>query len=335
MRKTITIKSILFFLLFSLVSCGHQSYEHHPDLALASFDYPYPVLSFEIRSQKQKLQMRYMDIGPQETSKGTILLLHGKNFAGFYWKKIAHDLSQRGYRVIIPDQIGFGKSSKPQHYQYSFSQLALNTHKLLKSLGISSYDVVGHSMGGMLAVHFEQLYQKNVRKLVLINPIGLETYLDHVQYKDPQFFYKNELKKTVEQFRNYQKKNYYAGQWNESYEELLTPFKIWRQSDVWPLIAWNNALTYGPIFSEDIVSKFSDIRTPTYLIIGTRDKTGPGRGWKKEGHEQVKLGQYNKLGKKAQRLIPGARLHELKGLGHMPQFEDYKKFSDVFFKIFP
>lgn len=334
MRQTTKIK-YLPLLLCLFFACTHRPSLHHPDSVLTDFDYPYPVLSFEIETQKQNLQLRYMDIGPQNTSKGTVVLLHGKNFAGFYWKQIAHDLSQRGYRVIIPDQIGFGKSSKPKNYQYSFSQMALNTSKLLKSLDIRNYDLVGHSMGGMLAVHFEQLYSNEVRKLVLINPIGLETYLDHVEYKDPEFFYNNELKKTVEQFRAYQKKNYYDGEWNESYEELLTPFKIWRRSDIWPLIAWNNALTYGPIFSEDIVSKFPNIKTPTFLIIGTRDRTGPGRGWKKEGHENIKLGQYQKLGKKAQRMIPGAKLHELKGLGHMPQFEDYQKFSRAFFNIFP
>lgn len=276
-----------------------------------------------------------MDIGPQKSSKGAVVLLHGKNFSGHYWEDIAHELGQRGYRVIIPDQIGFGKSSKPENYQHSFHQMAYNTQKLLKHLGLENYSIVGHSMGGMLAVHFEQLYQKHVQKLTLINPIGLETYLDHVEYKDPQFFYQNELDKTIQQFRSYQQKNYYAGQWGESYEELLRPFKIWRNSAIYPLIAWNNALTYGPIFNEDIVSKLPKIKTPTYLIIGTRDNTGPGRGWKKKGHERVKLGQYDKLGKKAQRLIPGAKLYELEGLGHMPQFENYQKFSDVFFKIFP
>jgi pimeloyl-ACP methyl ester carboxylesterase len=60
-----------------------------------------------------------MDVGPRLTSKGAVVLLHGKNFAGFYWERIAHDLIQKGYRVIIPDQIGFGKSSKPENCKSS------------------------------------------------------------------------------------------------------------------------------------------------------------------------------------------------------------------------
>lgn len=324
--------SIVYILLLS--ACSHQ-FPHEQSSYLSKFEYPFPVLSYELETQNQKLHMRYMDIGPQESSKGTVVLLHGKNFAGFYWERTARDLSQRGYRVIIPDQIGFGKSSKPHTYQYSFSQLALNTQKLLKKLGIKTYNLVGHSMGGMLSVHYEQLYSHEVQKLVLINPIGLETYLNYVEYKDPNFFYNRELTKTLEQFRDYQKKNYYDGQWSDEYEELLEPFKIWRESKAWPRIAWNNALTYGPIFSEDIVSKFKNIKTPTFLIIGTRDKTAPGRGWKKKEYEHIKLGQYKRLAQMSHKEIPGSTLYELNGLGHMPQFEDYETFSEKFFKIFP
>lgn len=69
------------------------------------------------------------------------------------------------------------------------------------------------------------------------------------------------------------------------------------------------------------------------LIIGNRDKTGPGRGWKKAGVKRV-LGNYNKLGKQAKVMLPNARLIELKGLGHMPQFEDYQRFQKVFLRNF-
>ena len=51
--------------------------------------------------------------------------------------------------------------------------------------------------------------------------------------------------------------------------------------DDWKIVAWNNALTYGPIFSENIVDRFSQINNETVFIIGTRDKTGSGRGWLK------------------------------------------------------
>ena len=163
---------------------------------LANFHYPFDVLTFQLSSQKQKLNMRYMDVGKsKEKNQKVAVLLHGKNFSGYYWEDVANLLVKQGYRVIIPDQIGFGKSSKPQHYQYSFTQLALNTQSLLKNIGVKKYKVIGHSMGGMLATTLE-LNDPNVSDLILINPIGLEPYLDYVQIKDPEFFYAMEIKKT-------------------------------------------------------------------------------------------------------------------------------------------
>jgi pimeloyl-ACP methyl ester carboxylesterase len=59
--------------------------------------------------------MRYMDVGDKD-STNVIVLLHGKNFSGFYWEQLARLLMDKGYRVIIPDQVGFGKSTKPAYY---------------------------------------------------------------------------------------------------------------------------------------------------------------------------------------------------------------------------
>jgi hypothetical protein len=47
--------------------------------------------------------------------------------------------------LIIPDQIGFGKSSEPESYQFSFYQLAASTRELLRSLNIDVTPILGHS----------------------------------------------------------------------------------------------------------------------------------------------------------------------------------------------
>jgi pimeloyl-ACP methyl ester carboxylesterase len=298
---------------------------------LDGFDYPFNVKTFNFNSQKQDLKMRYMDIGTKDAQK-VIVLLHGKNFSAYYWEAIAKDLLKKNYRVIMPDQVGFGKSSKPAYYQYSFGQLSLNTKLLLDSLNIKNFDLVGHSMGGMLAITFAANYSTAVNKLILINPIGLEDYSQYAEYKDINFFYELELGTTLEKARRYQQANYYDDKWSGDYEALLTPLKGMLAGEDWKLVAWNNALSYGPIFSENIVARFSQIENKTFLIIGTRDKTGPGRAWLKEGVTRT-LGEYDKLGKNAQNMIKGSTLIELDGLGHMPQYEDYRRFSEAFDKV--
>lgn len=299
------------------------------DELISEFAYPFKVENFEFTSQRKKLHMAYMDLN--STSSKTIVLLHGKNFSGYYWERLAKDLVERGYRVIIPDQIGFGKSSKPRDYQFSFYNLALNTNKLLKSLNVDKITIVGHSMGGMLATHYTYLYPKAVDKLILVNPIGLEPYLKYVEYKDPEFFYNIELKKTPQKFKNYQLKYYYDGKWKPEYDKLLLPYSGQMRSEIWEDIAWVNALTYGPIFSEDITTKMPHIKNDVVIIVGTRDKTGPGRNWKKPGVTYT-LGDYKKLGKKTKKSFPNAKLFELDNIGHMPHIEDYSRFKKVFFK---
>jgi pimeloyl-ACP methyl ester carboxylesterase len=320
-----------FAILLALCAFSSQAFAETTiqyNKELDGFTYPFAVSTVKLNSQNQELNMRYMDAGDKNAEK-VIVLLHGKNFAGYYWQRVTNDLLKRNYRVIIPDQIGFGKSSKPAAYQYSFGQLALNTKMLLDSLNIKKYDLVGHSMGGMLAVTFAVNYHASVNKLILINPIGLEDYSRYVEFKDVNFFYKNELATTLDKAINYQKKNYYDGKWAPEYEALLTPLKGMLAGDDWKIVAWNNALTYGPIFSENIVARLSQISNETFIIIGTRDKTGPGRGWLKPGVTR-ELGNYKKLANNSHKLIKGSTLIELDGLGHMPQFEDYDAFSKAF-----
>ena len=94
------------------------------DADLTNFQYPYPVQFITLNIQGEALKMAYMDVKPANANGHVVMLLHGKNFSGFYWAQTAAVLAENGYRVIIPDQIGFGKSSKPQHIQYSFQLLS-------------------------------------------------------------------------------------------------------------------------------------------------------------------------------------------------------------------
>jgi hypothetical protein len=96
-------------------------------ICLENYKYPFEEHYIILHIQSRELKMEYMDIAPDHPNGKTVLLLHGKNFCGDYWGETAKALSGKGYRVIIPDQIGFGKSAKPDNLQYSFQQLALNT----------------------------------------------------------------------------------------------------------------------------------------------------------------------------------------------------------------
>ena len=159
------------------------------DAQLSAYDYGFEVSYFPIVSQRQALKMAYIYL-EGKPGKSVVTLMHGKNFNAHYWIPTALYLQEKGYGVLIPDQIGFGKSSKPANYQYSFSALAHHTEGLMDSLDIKKSIVIGHSMGGMLASRFALMYPQLTQQLILVNPIGLENYLQYVEYKDTDFFIK-------------------------------------------------------------------------------------------------------------------------------------------------
>lgn len=173
---------------------------------LEGFEYPHEVQIFEIETQGNGEEMAFMDIAPTGEANGqTAVLFHGKNFCGATWEGTIAHLTQEGWRVVAPDQIGFCKSTKPAGYQYSFDQLAFNTAALLDSLEIDEATVIGHSMGGMLAARFAVQYPDRVERLALANPIGLEDWrAKGVPYADVDASYMGQLKTTAEGIRSYQ-----------------------------------------------------------------------------------------------------------------------------------
>ena len=304
------------------------------DAELTGFSYPFPVQYVSVTAQKQALKMAYMDVPPQGQSNGqTVVMLHGKNFSGFYFERMAKDLAAKGFRVVIPDQIGFGKSSKPHHFQYSFAQLSRFTGDLLKSLNIKSYHVLGHSMGGMLATRIALSYSDQVQKLVLINPIGLEDYRTLTSYRSIDEHFANELKSNEQSIKKYQQESYYGGQWKPSYDALIIPAVGWTKGPDRETIAWTSALLSDVIYNEPIVYEFKNLAVPTYLIIGQRDRTAIGKAWA-NSENQKKMGHYPTLGRLTAKLIPKAQLIELEGMGHVPFIEEYDRFTKAFMPIF-
>jgi pimeloyl-ACP methyl ester carboxylesterase len=276
--------------------------------------------------------MAYMDVHPEHPNGKNIMLLHGKNFNGAYWGQTAKWLANEGFRVIIPDQIGFGKSAKPEHYQYTFQQLALNTRAILDTLGIEKTSVLGHSMGGMLATRFVLMFPERTDKFILENPIGLEDWKLKVPYKPVDWWYQSELKKTYEGIKKYQLENYYDNQWKPGYDEWVNLLAGWTLNKDYPLIAWNAALTYDMIFTQPVCYEFKNVTVPTLLIIGQRDRTALGKPLVSPEVRKT-MGNYPELGRKTQREISGSQLVEIDHIGHLPHIEAFDRFISPLVKF--
>lgn len=289
---------------------------------LEGFDYPYPVQHFEFNSQRQALQMAYLDVKPDHPNGQTAVLLHGKNFCAATWEPTIKDLAAAGYRVIAPDQIGFCKSSKPASYQFTFKQLAGNTHELLAKLGIDKPIVVGHSTGGMLAAHYALIYPKDVKHLVLVNPVGLEDWsAKGVPPVTVDQWYARELKTNADGIRAYEKSTYYAGKWEDRYEPAVDMLAGLNNGPGKEAVAWDSALIYDMILTEPVLYRFGQITVPTLLMIGQKDTTAIAKDFAPP-ELRPQLGNYPELGKAAAKAIPGAKLVEFPDFGHAPQMTD-------------
>lgn len=272
--------------------------------------------------------MAYMDVAPQGRANGrAAVLMHGKNFCGATWETTIAALSGAGYRVVVPDQIGFCASSKPPHYQYSFQQLANNTQAMLSSLGLSRAAVIGHSTGGMLATRFALMYPDIVEQLILVNPIGLEDWKAlGVPYRTIDQWYERELKLSADALRRYEKSVYYSGRWKPEYERWVDMLAGLNRGPGHALVAWNSALIYDMIYTQPVVYEFPLLKMPTTLMLGDADTTAIGSDIAPPD-VKARIGHYDRLGKQVVKRIPQGHLIEFAGYGHAPQIEDPGMFN--------
>jgi pimeloyl-ACP methyl ester carboxylesterase len=300
-------------------------------VGLEEIAYPYPVGYMPITINGKLERIAFMDVAPSGSSKGqTVVLLHGKNFWGGYWHETIAALTQAGYRVIVPDQIGFGKSSKPDDIVYSFDLLADNTRALLDYVKVNKASIVGHSMGGMVAVRFARAYPDRVNKLVLEDPIGLEDYRLKAPPRSTDDLIKDELAQTVEGIRKYRQA--YFVNWLPAYERFVeVPARV-RLSGEYARWARVSALTSQMIYQQPVRHEFSLIQPRTLLVIGTQDRTAIGKD-RVSKEVAATMGQYPELGQAAVKDIPRATLVEIPDCGHIPHIEAETVFHEALLKF--
>jgi pimeloyl-ACP methyl ester carboxylesterase len=293
---------------------------------LEGYDYPFPVQHYRFQSQGVAMDMAYMEVKPAQPNGHAVVLLHGKNFCSATWAGSIKALSAAGYRVIAPDQIGWCKSTKPQHYEYTFEQLAANTHDLLKSLSIGKAIVMGHSTGGMLAVRYGLTFPADTERLVLVDPLGLEDWrAKGVPWQSLDAQYQTQLKTTADSIREYERTTYYANTWKPEYEPWVQMLAGMYRGPGKEIVAWNQAQLSDMIYQQPVFYEFENLKMPVLLIIGDHDNTAPG---KQLAPPEVRsqLGNYPVLAEAAVKRFKQGHLIRFADLGHSPQIQDPERF---------
>ena len=115
------------------------------------------------------------------------------------------------------------------------------------------------------------------------------------------------------------------------YDKWLNIPAGWTINKEYAVIAKNAALTYDMIFTQPVVYEFKNVKAPTLLIIGQRDRTALGKA-KAPKEIQEKLGNYPALGKKIAKEMD-AELIEIENAGHLPHIETYQQFITPLLKF--
>jgi pimeloyl-ACP methyl ester carboxylesterase len=286
---------------------------------LEGWPYPAPVKFLPLTMAGQAVRMAYMDVPPAGAANGrAAVLLHGKNFDSSYWSAPIEWLTRAGFRVVVPDQIGFNKSSKPD-LDYTFEGLAANTLALLDALRLDTVVLIGHSTGGMLAVRMAAAYPERIEKLVLEDPIGLVDYREFVPPQSTETLVEAERRYTVGTYRAFVA-HYFPRLPPAQYE----PFVAWRMrlthSGEFERYARATALTYQMIYREPVRDLYRTLAMPVLLFAGSEDRSFPLIQYAPQ-EMRAGLPMIPAAAKSAAAELPHGRLVAVPGVGHVPHLE--------------
>jgi pimeloyl-ACP methyl ester carboxylesterase len=117
----------------------------------------------------QRLKLHFVDWGNPE--KPPLLLVHGGRDHARNWDWVAQEL-RRDFHVIAPDLRGHGDSQWAIGGSYAMVDYTLDIAQLLRALAIEEITIIGHSLGGSIALQYTGTYPDKVRKIVAIEGLG-------------------------------------------------------------------------------------------------------------------------------------------------------------------
>ncbi|MFC1524436.1 alpha/beta fold hydrolase [Thermodesulfobacteriota bacterium] len=111
--------------------------------------------------------MHYIDIGQGEP----VVMVHGMMLSAYSWRKNVPALLEAGFRVILIDVPGHGRTEIPDEpYRYTVEQIASDIVTLTHRLGLNQFNLIGHSLGAGLTLYMSIHYPQRLRKGVVVDP---------------------------------------------------------------------------------------------------------------------------------------------------------------------
>lgn len=278
----IIITVVVFFIVFEIIYSLFNSWLYSSKVPRFKTEYV------------ERIKIHYREAGRGEP----LLLVHGYMSSLNFFNPVFKELSQR-YKVISIDMPGYGLSDKRCELNYTKEAAADLIVKFMHQKSISSFNILGHSMGGEVSLNVAYKYPEAVKKLILVNSTG---YYETPKTKVPAFLQKIACTSftlhAAMMGRNLYNKQILSPQYLDAIYSLNSSLP---KETIYKINAYND--------SGSLKNKISHIHTPTLVIWGSKDRVVP------VNH-----------GTKFSENLPNNKFITFTNTGHMPFFE----YKDVF-----
>ncbi len=236
--------------------------------------------------------IHYTDHAPIGEATGTAIFIHGSGPGASGWSNFKHNVSafqEAGYRCIVYDQWGYGKTSKPQDVDHTLDFFVDGLVSLMDSADVASAVLVGNSLGGAVALGLALRHPERVEKLILMAPGGIESREDYFSMPGIQAMVKYPMGSP--EFTK------------EVLAQLLTqlvydPINVDDElvDERWATLETQNAHVLATMQIPDLSDQLASININTLVFWGTEDRFCPASGtWKilhMKGNVQAELVNY-------------------------------------------
>lgn len=300
MRNRLPVLFLLIYLSFSLLGQDLTI----KDSSMESWKYSYPVKKVTLFDS---LQVAYVDEG-----QGPVLLfVHGLGSNLQAWYKNLDSL-QLTHRCIALDLPGYGKSDEGKH-PYSMQFFAETLQAFITQLALQDVTLIGHSMGGQIAMHTVLTSTENISRLVLVAPAGFETFSTEQQQWFATYVTPLVVKATPDAqiVRNFEM-NFHD--MPEDARFMIDDRMELKASPAYEAYCEMIPQCVNAMLTEPVFDRLPEIQLPTLVIFGENDALIPNRflhpGLSVKEVAEAGVGQFSQ-----------AQLAILSSAGHFVQWE--------------
>ncbi len=309
--KRVFTKLSLFIVILGVAACASPYASVQGLQSMDDLQYPFTVKKQKLSS---KVEVAYIDEGK---GSETILLVHGLGSYIPAWKNNIPSLSEN-FRVIALDLPGYGRSSKGP-YSASMEFFSQTVIELADSLGIESFVMGGHSMGGQISLITALQYPQRVKKLLLVAPAGFETFHDG----EKQWF-RNVATPSLSIFakpKNIQDNiaiNFYK--MPESADFMIRDRIAMRSASDFEGYAYIVAESIKAMVDRPVFDYLDQIKQPALIFFGEADQLIPNRF--------LTGGETRVIAEKGHAKMPNSTLFMVPEAGHFMHFEQAEFFNE-------